>query len=989
MRFRVLGAIGVESPQGETASPRSDQQRRLLAALLIGADRAVEVDRLAEAVWGDDQPGDPGAAVQTLVSRLRRWLGPEGRGVLVTEPTGYRLAVAVSDLDTAELESLVAAATASLADDPVAAARAAERAMALWRGDPYPGADDVDGVTMERSRLAELRTAAAETLAEARLRSGQAGRAVADLERLVGLNPLGERGHALLMRALYATGRQADALRLYQELRARLADELGLEPSPELRDLEARILAQDLDDGSLPSAGTEGAGRPRASVSPATPVAARGRGVPVPVSSWVGRDADLAAVTGLLANASVITLIGPGGVGKTRLALHVAGEVAGRFPDGVWIVEMAPLQDETAVVPALASVLGIQPRAGVDLVDRVVELLSARRALLVLDNCEHLIDEAARVTELVVRHCPRTAVLATSREALGVDGEQWWPVAPLRLEAADGDPSPAVRLFLDRARAVRPDLAHGAADLEAVARICRRLDGLPLAIELAAARMANLSLAELDDALEHRFAVLSRGRRTSDARHRSLRAVIDWSYRQLDDDSRTVLDRLSAFAGKVDAQAIARVVPGEDLGAGALDDALAQLVERSLLGYDPADGRYVMLETIRAFGAERLQIQGDAAAVADRHATWVVDLLAEAHRRIETPAEGDAAATVVDHLAEIRRAHHWLRETGDEDRLVRFVAASWWFINRLTPDLAGFAEDAVGVVEASLHPDMAGALGAAATAAWMRGDLEVARQRCLKAIEAGGTSASTAAARSTLGDVLLFEGDLDASVGAYRAAADAAGEDLARASYDRGNAALPMAYGGHVAEAVAEAGRALRDADATGFPSGRAWARYILGEALLDTDPARSLDLHRQALELASQCRNDFLAGVAGLSVASLEGRKGQGDQAMQRYPGLIDTWVRGGSWIQLWTTMRNLVELLVRLGRYREALVLMGAMGASYRAAPPFGSDATRLVEADESARAALGLREAEAALVEGASLDDNAAVAFARAVLEELLRS
>jgi tetratricopeptide (TPR) repeat protein len=546
-----------------------------------------------------------------------------------------------------------------------------------------------------------------------------------------------------------------------------------------------------------------------------------------------------------------------------------------------------------------------------------------------------------------------------------------------------------VRLFVDRARAVRPDLAHDDADLQAIARICRRLDGLPLAIELAAARTANMSLADLDDALEHRFAVLSRGRRTAEARHRSLRAVIDWSYRQLDDDGRTILDRLSIFAGRVDAQAIGTVLGRDDLGPAALDDALAQLVERSLLGYDHSDGRYVMLETIRAFGAERLEARGQTALLADRHATWVVELLTEAAGRIETAAEGEAVAVVVDHLAELRRAHRWLTETGDLDRLVRFVASSWWFINRLVPDLAGFAEDALAVIAGSRHPDMAGALGAAATAAWMRGDLEVARQRCLTAIEVGGTSPSTAAARSTLGDVLLFEGNLDAAVGAYRAAAEVALGDAARASFDRGNAALPMAYGGDVEGAMAEAGRALREADALGFPSGRAWARYILGEALLDADPQRSLDLHRQALGLAYESRNDFLAGVAGLSVASLEGRLGQGEQALQRYQGLIDTWVKGGSWIQLWTTMRSLVELLVRLGHHHRALVLMGAMGASYRAAPPFGPDAARLAEADETARAALGLTAAEAALVEGASLDDTAAVAYARGLLAELAGS
>ena len=629
---------------------RGTKQRTLLLLLLVRAGETVQAERLADELWGDDVPAGGANALQALVSKLRRALGPLS-DALATSGGGYRLDVVDDEIDARRFEAAAEVGREALrAGDVQGASDALRGGLDLWRGPALDGFDDEGVLRREAARLEELRWAVLEDRIDCDLRAGHDADLVAELEQLVAQSPLRERLHGHLMLALYRAGRQAEALRAFQAARDLLGEELGLDPGPELQALEAAILRQD-PELVLPRRTGSG-----------TPV--RRTNVTEGLSRFIGREDDLAALRRLVADHRLVTVVGPGGAGKTRLAQELA---RGQLDHDAFLVELAPVGDPAAVTDAVAVGIGLldgglQPNASAAL-ERLVEHLAERPTLVVMDNCEHLISESARVVEQLLVHCPLLRVLATSREALGLGGETIWPVPPLAI--AD-----AVELFTDRAGTA--GAADGSPDDVAIVEdVCTRLDGLPLAIELAAARVRVIPVQQLADRLDDRFRILTGGARTAMPRQQTLRAVVEWSYDLLFDDERHVFELLSVFAGGCSLEAAEAVCTGDQIETGDVADLLAHLVDKSLVVVDHTDGqaRFHLLQTLALFGRERLTASESADGARDRHAAHYLAL-----------AERGPAAFHGEHQVA------WLAEIAHESDNLR--AALAWFIDRQDAEAA-------------------------------------------------------------------------------------------------------------------------------------------------------------------------------------------------------------------------------------------------------------------------------------------------------------
>jgi predicted ATPase/DNA-binding SARP family transcriptional activator len=667
VRIGILGPVEVTA-DGRAVEVGGARLRALLTLLALSAGHRVGVDALAQALWGDNQPADRTNAVQSLVSRLRRAVP----GVPVTSgPGGYQLDLPVDAVDAHRFERLAAAGRRALAaGNPEKALVDLREALGLWRGPAL--ADLSDAPPAATARLDELRLTATEDRIEAELRTRPSPALVAELEELAAEHPLRERLCVLRVKALAADGRPARALAVYEEFRRRLADELGVDPSAELRATHLEILRAP-------------AGPPPAA-EPARPAAAVGN-LRAELTSFVGRDEELAQVTKQLGEGRLVTLVGPGGAGKTRLATVaaarlVAGAGTGSGARVAWLIELAPITDPAGVPRAVLDTVGrgidgttriaegTQPR---DTVGRLVDLLAATDTLLVLDNCEHLVDAAARVAEDLLSRCPDLRVLATSREPLGIIGEALCPVPPLRLPATGAAPAdalayPAVQLLADRAAAVRPGFAVTDDNVRAVVEICRRLDGLPLAIELAAARLRALSPAQVAARLDDRFRLLTGGSRTAMPRHRTLRAVVAWSWDLLAADERRLAERLAVFPATITAESAAGVA------GPAAGDLLDALVDKSLVQV-VGDGRYRMLETIREFGLERLAAAGEVAAARAAHAKHFLRLVETAEPHLRTAGQVPWLRLLDAERDNIFGALQFACDVGDADTAVRIAVA--------------------------------------------------------------------------------------------------------------------------------------------------------------------------------------------------------------------------------------------------------------------------------------------------------------------------
>jgi predicted ATPase/DNA-binding SARP family transcriptional activator len=678
LRFGLLGPLAAWRAGGavELGSP---QQRLVLALLLLRRNELVSADVLVDGLWGDVVPPNGLQAVRTYVSRLRKLLSAGGGSPLAGEPGGYRLRVGAGELDVERFEALAARGRAALTRGRPAEGQALlESALALLRGRPLEGLEDLEAARFEQERLQELRLLVEEDAVEARLARGFHQELVPELRARVAEMPERERSWAQLMLALYRSGRQTEALAAYREARSALGDRLGLEPGRELRRLERLILLQEeaLDHDAV----------------------GRLHGVPRRQTSLHGREKAINDLCAVLRRSRLVSLVGPAGVGKTRLAVEAALRLRPTFPDGIWWVDLSAA-DATAVPAAFARALALRDSAGgLRVEDLVVARLRGAQMLVIVDNCEHVVETAAALLGRALAETAAARLLATSREPLRIAGEVVQAVRPLptptetSLDRAELLAYDAVQLFLARSDGAFNPERLDEADAAAIVDVLERLDGLPLALELAAARLRSLSASELARSLEQRLGLLSDGDRTAPARHRTLEAAIDWSYALLTADEQRTLACVAVFPGDFGLEAAAAVAADRPAMRDAVPRLLSQLVDKSMLTLETGgNGRYRLLQTVRAFVLRRAAGTREPASAARRHRDHFTALGEQLRRGLLEPknlsAWLDLGHTEQDNL---RAALFWSLEHADGEpalQLASSLCVYWYRTSQLNDGL--------------------------------------------------------------------------------------------------------------------------------------------------------------------------------------------------------------------------------------------------------------------------------------------------------------
>lgn len=780
VRIRLIGRFGLEVDGNPADDARLGQLGKLaLGFLATERHRSVSRDELADVIWGDFPPPTWPDALRGVISRVRAVLDAAGLpgGPTLTSSSGcYELHLpAGATVDVEQAAALLDAARAALAGTLAArAVDTAAEAVSVTAGQFMAGSG---GEWVERRQrvVDELRLDALDVLSTAATACGQAALATEAAEEAIGLQPLRESAYVRLATAHGAAGNRAEALRAYERCRRTLAEELGVNPSPTTEAAYLRLLTDD-DPAAAPAPGPTSVPLPRS------------------ITSFVGRGQAIAEVCKCLRTTRLLSLVGVGGVGKTRLALQVAGEVAGDYAEGVWLVELAALADPGLVASQVLSVLGAPEVRGEPAAQSLARHLGTSRVLLVLDNCEHLVDACAALADVLLRRCPGLRVLTTSRESLGVPGETIWSVPPLTAPGARDDAAAAeglldyeaVRLFVERAAVVAPDLHLDDRAIADVAAIAQRLEGIPLAIELAAAWAKVLSVGDIARRLDDRFRLLVGGPRTAPARHQTLRAALDWSYESLSPPDAAVLRRLSVFAGGCHlAAAEAVCLAGDDGYEIDVLGALSSLFDKSLVLVDrrPDGARYRQLETVRQYAAERLAADDDEAACRARHLRWATELAESAESGLQSCEQDrwlDALDADHDNL---RAALDWAAGTGTgparasgldaaPETGARLAAALWRFW-----EIRGWLSEGRAALSAWTTRDglpaalRARVLNAAGVLAQRQRDWVAARswyEECLVVRRSLGEELGVASALHGLANMAYLEGDLDGATARFQ-----------------------------------------------------------------------------------------------------------------------------------------------------------------------------------------------------------------------------
>jgi predicted ATPase/DNA-binding SARP family transcriptional activator len=900
VRVEVLGPLRL-AVDGAVVDVPGPKRRAVLALLALAEGRTVTVAHLLDALWPDEVPESGRQALHTHISRLRAHLGPAAAR-LQTRRDGYRLDLDAGGLDLAQARALLATARTG-EEDPAAAFALLREAHALWRGPVLADLTDVAPIATSVEGLTRLHREVTDALIAGAIGAGHPDEVLGLAATAVAADPLREPAVLLLMRALAAAGRAPEALRIGREFRHRLAEETGLDPSPGLGELESTVAAGAA--GPAPASGT------------ATETALPAR----PTTRLVGREAEVAALHRLLAAERLVTLVGTGGVGKTRVALEVAGRSG-----AVAVLLLAPVTDPTALPHALAAALNLDVVQG-EVLSACIAVLGDHAGLLVIDNCEHLLDAARDTIDAVLTSCPELTVLTTSREPLGLAAEYVFRLSPLPLpRPGAGDDRdlpmvPSVAVFLDRAGRVRPGPPATPDELQVVADIVHRLDGIPLAIELAAGRLSTFSLTDLHHRLDRSLDLLGGGRTSVDARHRTLRATVEWSYQLLSEDERRLFRHLCVFVDGVDLATAERLAA--DLGLeGDPGPVLAHLVDASMIETDFAGGtRYRMLETLRAFGLDRLAATGEDEAATASLLRWAVELTAWIGATMTTDREPAADTALRRELPNLRAAWRLARAGGSLDDAAAMVTALFDAIAyRDLVEIRSWAEELADDPALAAHPRAAAVLGAAGEAAYHRGD----HPRAERLARAGLGQATD---DTGVSNCLMVLSVADLARGAF---ADVVEHSLAAAAHvtgpreNLGIAALATAYAGDPDKA-----RALNEQGLAGArsPTMLAWGAYVAGEIENRAGRRGPAEQHYvRAIDLARTSGATFLVGVATVGLLTVLADAGRVHDALRGYREVIDYFARTGNWPHQWVTLRNLAHLLRRLGDDEASELLLAA---------------------------------------------------------------
>jgi predicted ATPase/DNA-binding SARP family transcriptional activator len=888
LRVDVLGPLRV-LVDGHPVDVRGQKRRAVLVLLALAEGRTVPVDRLVDALWPGDVPDSGRQAVHSHVFRLRGDLGPASAR-LQTRPDGYRLELPADGLDVARARTLLATARAGLDRDPAHVYALVREAHALWRGPALADLTDIAPIAAALESHAQLRHDVTDALIAAGIVAGQPDQVAGLAAEALAADPLREPAVLLLMRALAATGRASEALRIGRDYRNRLADEAGLDPSPALDDL-----VRDIAAGQAP-------------VRPETPTR--------PATRLVGRAEEVAALHRLLATERLVTVAGPGGVGKTRVALEVSEQRRATI-----VLQLAPVTDPTGIPHALAAALGLKVDHG-DVLASCLAVLSDHPGLLVVDNCEHLLDPVRATIGAILSACPALPILATSREPLGLAAECVFRLAPLPLPGSERDlrQVPSVEVFLDRAGRVRPGLPVTPADLRLVAHIVRRLDGMPLAIELAAGRLSTFSLADLHERLDRSLDLLG-GRPSGEDRHRTLRATVEWSYRLLSDDEQRLFRHMSIFVDSVALDAVERLAAALGL-TGDPGTLLARLVDASMIDVDFATGtRYHMLETLRAYGHDRLAVAGEDEAAAAHLLRWGVELTMWIGATMTTAHEPEADAVLRRELANLRAAWRLTRDREALDDAAAMIVALYDAVAyRDLIELRGWAGELADAAALAGHPRECVVLGVAAEAAYHHGDYARAERLARAGLDRASVDGEAWYCLAALSVVALARGEHAAAIEHSLAAAAIA----ARPRENLDIAALAALYSGDPDRA-----RALHEEGLAGLvsPTLLSFSAYVAGEIDSLTGHGAEAEQHYQrAIELARGSGATFVVEVATVGLLALRAGTGRMHDALDGYREVVDYFARTGNWTHQWTTLRNLADLLRRLGDEEPATLIDAA---------------------------------------------------------------
>jgi predicted ATPase/DNA-binding SARP family transcriptional activator len=856
LQFRLLGPLEV-AVDGEPVALGGQKQRALLATLLLEPNRIVSGDRLIDAVWGEIPPETARNTVQVYISQLRKRLPA---GALETVPPGYRLAVDPATIDLFEFGRLCEEGRSALASgDAATAAETLRSALGLWRGAALADLSSVPFAQTEVLRLEELRAAACEDRIDAELALGRHGELAPELEALIGEYPLRERLRAQLMLALYRSGRQADALSAYQRARTTLVEELGIEPGEALRKLERAILAHD------PSLDLVEPGR----ISP--------HRIPAPLHALLGRERELAALSELIRrpDTRLVTLTGPGGIGKTSLAFELGRRLGAEFADGSAVALLGTLDDPDRVTRAMLDALEI-PETGRDPADDLSHMLAQSELLLVVDNFEQVLAASPSISHLLTA-CPSLKVVVTSRAPLHVAGEHEFPVPPLAEDEA-------AELFVTRAQAANPRFELSEENAAAVAELCAKLDGLPLAIELAAARAKMLPPAAMLARLGNRLELLTDSRRDAPRHQQTLRLTLDWSYDLLDPEAQRLFAQLAVFAGGctlASAEVVCRI-------EGSILDGLAGLVDESLLVQrEHAEPRFTMLQLVRDYALERLEASGESEELRRRHLEHFVALAEEAEPRLAGAEQATWLTRIEDEHDNLRAALTHALESGEPEMALRLVVGvrRFWQIHGYLAEGRQSLRSALTATDATHSELRANAFNMLGILAGEQGDFDAAHDEFTSAADearAVGATRALSSALVNLGNLAFFKGELDAARYLYRESIEHFAElgDVRGQALARENIGLLSLTADDAAEAVTWLAAAREQAREAGDDLEVGGATRSLAAANIELGNfAEATSLLAESLSIARELGDTHgiavsLETFAGLSATTGEARR-------------------------------------------------------------------------------------------------------------------